>query len=120
MKSIMQKEKRCYITGGIYDLHKHHIFGGACRNLSEKYGLTVYLRSDWHNMSKYGVHFDKEFDLRLKRAAQKAFERDHSRVEFMAIFGKNYIWNDEDETQFKNFWSEEDFKLTEPEELFEM
>lgn len=112
MRSVIQKEKRCYKTGGIYDLHKHHIFGGACRNLSEKYGLFVYLRSDWHNMSNYGVHFNREFDLQLKREAQRIFEKTHSRVDFMRIFGRNYLWEDETPEEKRN--DEHLFQLTEP------
>ena len=111
MQSILQTEKRCYKTGGIYDLHKHHIFGGACRNLSEKYGLTVYLRSDWHNMSNYGVHFNREFDLQLKRAAQMAFEKTHSRMDFMRIFGRNYIWDDEQQEEQQSKCNEHEFQL---------
>ena len=44
MKSILQREKKCWVTGDRYNLHEHHIFGGARRKLSEKYGLKVYLR----------------------------------------------------------------------------
>ena len=75
--------------------------------------MTVYLRSDWHNMSNYGVHFNREFDLQLKRAAQREFEKTHSRMEFMRIFGKNYIWEDEMEEQRRGC-NEDDFQLTEP------
>ena len=119
MLSKLQSEKRCYKTGDTYNLHEHHIFGGARRKLSEKYGLKVYLRADWHNMADYGVHFDKEFDLRLKRAAQRAFEREHSREEFMLIFGKNYIWDDEEDVQ-PAYFGEDAFEILEAETLFEM
>lgn len=89
--SIIQDEKRCYITGWTINLHKHHIFGGSRRKASEKYGLWVWLRYDWHNLSNYGVHFNKELDILLKQAGQEAFERTHSREEFIAIFGRNYL-----------------------------
>lgn len=89
--SIIQSEKRCYVTGWTIDLHKHHIFGGGRRKLSERYGLWVWLRSDWHNQSDYGVHFNKELDTLLKQKGQEAFERNHTRAEFMAIFGRNYL-----------------------------
>ena len=92
-KSIMQSNKECYVTGEEYNLHKHHIFGGANRKLSERYGLWVYLRADYHNMSNYGVHFDKDFDLRLKSEAQGAAMNKHgwSIEDFIHIFGKNYL-----------------------------
>ena len=92
MESIIQKEKECYITGSINNLHCHHIFGGANRKLSEKYGLKVWLRADWHNMSSYGVHFNRTLDLQLKQVGQLAFEsRFGTREDFRRIFGKSYL-----------------------------
>lgn len=93
-KSIMQREKECYVTGAIGNLHEHHIFyGSGLRKKSEHYGLKVWLRADYHNMSDYGVHFDKEFDLKLKREAQeKAMEKyGWSVEEFIEKFGRNYV-----------------------------
>lgn len=90
--SILQNEKSCYITGQTGALHKHHIFGGIGRRaLSEKYGLWVWLAPEWHNMSALGVHYNRALDLELKQAAQRAFERGHSRAEWMSIIGKNYL-----------------------------
>ena len=91
-KSIMQDEKVCYITGSTEGLHKHHIFfGTANRKHSEEYGCLVYLRADWHNLSNYGVHFNKKLDLRLKRECQTRFEELYGHEKFMALFGKNYL-----------------------------
>lgn len=89
--SLLQTQKECYATGRIDALEKHHIFGGANRKFSEKYGLWVYLTHDYHNEPPYGAHFDKQFGERLKRVAQKAFEKNHSREEFMQIFGRNWL-----------------------------
>ena len=91
MQSLMQNEKVCYITGSVEGLHKHHIFGGPNRSKSEEYGLWVWLRADWHNMSRYGVHFDKRLDIRLKQDAQEAFEKVHGHEAFMREFGKNWL-----------------------------
>lgn len=90
-KSIMQDEKECYITGSTENLHKHHIFFGSNRKNSEKYGCWVWLRADWHNMSSYGVHFDRELDLRLKAECQAKFEAIWGHEKFMHIFGRNYL-----------------------------
>ena len=90
-KSIMQTEKECYITGSTEGLHKHHIYFGSLRQNSEKYGCWVWLRADWHNMSNYGVHFDRELDLRLKRECQERFEAIHGHEKFMQVFGRNYL-----------------------------
>ena len=68
MKSILQNKKECYITKSTIHLHRHHIFEGtANRKLSEQDGLWIWLRADWHNLSDYGVHFNKELDLKLKK-----------------------------------------------------
>lgn len=90
--SIIQSEKKCFITGSELNLHEHHIMHGtANRKLSEKYGLKVWLRADWHNMASYCVHNDPELDLYLKRVAQKAFEKKYSHEKWMQVFGKNYL-----------------------------
>jgi hypothetical protein len=94
MKSIIQNSKQCYITGATDNIHEHHIFfGSGKRKLSEKYGLKIWLRADWHNMADYGVHFDKELDLQIKQMAQrKAMQHYEWTVEdFIGIFGKSYI-----------------------------
>ena len=93
MKSILQTAKECYKTSDTYNLHKHHIFGGANRKNSERYGLWVWLRADWHNMENYGVHFDKDFDRELKAIAQEAAMKEYEWTvdDFIRIFGRNYI-----------------------------
>lgn len=93
-KSIIQSEKVCYITGTPYNLHEHHIFEGyGVRQLSEQYGLKVWLREDWHDTTDYSVHFNKALDLELKRMAQeKAMEYyGWTTEDFIKIFGRNYI-----------------------------
>ena len=93
-KSILQDKKECYITKSTINLHKHHIFEGtANRRLSEEDGLWVYLRADYHNMSDYGVHFNKELDLELKKKAQKKWQEFYgkSTEDFIKRYGKNYL-----------------------------
>lgn len=90
-QSILSNERKCYVCGDIYNLHKHHIFMGAYRKKSEEYGCWVYLRADWHNMSNYGVHFNRKLDLKLKREAQAKFEEIYGHKFFMQVFGKNYL-----------------------------
>lgn len=92
-KSILQDEKVCYITGrSDCVLHKHHIFGGnANRPISEREGFFVYLIPHFHNMSDEGVHFNKPLDLMLKQACQRKYEETHTRDEFVAMIGKNYL-----------------------------
>ncbi|MFQ7472760.1 MAG: hypothetical protein ACLULK_01705 [Anaerovoracaceae bacterium] len=90
-KSILQEEKKCFVTGREYGLHKHHIYGGGNRKISEKYGFFVYLIPELHNMSNKGVHFNKEFDMYLKKLCQVEFEKTHKREEFMNLIGRNYL-----------------------------
>ena len=91
MKSIIQDEKKCFISGQTFWLEEHHIFfGRANRKLSEQYGLKVWLTRDHHRGIK-GVHNNRELDLTLKRLAQTVFEETHTREEFRNIFGKSYL-----------------------------
>ena len=70
----------------------HHIFfGNPNRKLSEKYGMKVYLVPKYHREHPHGVHRNRQNDLKVKRYAQARFEEEHSREEFMEIFGRSYL-----------------------------
>ena len=95
-KSIMHDGKECYLCGanGTCDaLHWHHIFGGPNRKHSERFGLKVRLcGQQCHENGQEAVHKNRQIDLALKAAGQRAFERIHgTREDFMKIFGKNYL-----------------------------
>lgn len=96
-KSIMQEDDHiCYLceANGTMDyLHWHHVFGGANRKKSEKYGLKVRLCGQkCHENGKNAVHRNRETDLAIKAAGQRAFEEHHgTRQDFMRIFGRNYL-----------------------------
>lgn len=92
-KSIMQSEKKCYITGSTSNLHKHHIyFGNANRKISERNGFWVWLTGALHNQSNDGVHCgNKALDLKLKQECQSEFEKTHTREEFRKLIGKSYL-----------------------------
>lgn len=91
MKSILQDKKECFVTHREYGLHKHHIYGGANRRISEQHGFFIYLIPELHNMSDKGIHFNKDFDLEVKQLCQREYEKTHTRAEFMALIGRNYI-----------------------------
>lgn len=94
MNSIIQEEKVCIFTGFTKNLEEHHIFyGTGKRKLSEKYGLKVWVRSDLHKFTKCSIHQNpnKGLDLRLKKLGQEAFEKCYPKLDFMEIFGRNYI-----------------------------
>lgn len=94
MKSVLEPSgsRVCYECGA-YGAEEHHIFYGTSnRRKSEKYGLKVHLCSRHHRDSREGVHGEnRELDLCLKRIGQQAFERTHTRKEFMDEFGRNYL-----------------------------
>lgn len=91
----MQTDHECYFCGRKYGLEKHHVFAGvANRKISEREGLWVYLCQDFNkgcHRGTDGAQYDKEKNLLLKQDAQFAFEKTHSRAEWMEIIGKNYL-----------------------------
>lgn len=90
MESIIQSVKQCWVCHARYPLHKHHIYGGRNRQVSEENGFTVYLCFD-HHTGKHGVHNLPYADLMLKRTCQAAYEQDHTRDEFIELIGKSYL-----------------------------
>lgn len=107
MKSIMHiKDGTCFLCSKLnknvqakYPLQEHHVvFGTAGRRLSEKYGLKVYLCLDHHLYGPDAVHRNKSVKDYLCKEAQKRFEEIYPTLSFIAIFGKNYL-NEEDRQQ---------------------
>lgn len=82
-----------YSTERYGNLHRHEVFFGSNRQKSIKYGLVVFLTPEMHNMSNAGVHFNREFDLELKRIAQETAMQYYgwTTEEFIRIFGKSYL-----------------------------
>ena len=75
-------------------LDKHHIFGGAYRKKSEKYGLHVYLcHHDWHIFGKNAAHNNPTVMRELHEYGQrKAMEENNWTLdEFIKQFGRNYL-----------------------------
>ena len=98
MKSIMQTDKECYLCRKYFDisndrgLHLHHIYEGTGnRPRSTEMGAVIYLCAKHHNMSNYGIHFNKDVDLMVKQECQRKFEEAHTREEFMQLIGRNYL-----------------------------
>lgn len=93
-KSVISNDPKCFACKTQINLHKHHIYGGVGRrNLSEEYGCWVYLCARHHNMSDFGVHQDKGFDLGLKKLCQEKLMYEHgwTREQFIATFGRSYL-----------------------------
>lgn len=91
MRSIIQQKKECYACHTTIGLECHHVFGGtANRKMSEKYGLKVWLCND-HHTGANGIHRNQDMMDRMHMIGQMAFEKEHSKDEFIKIFGKNYL-----------------------------
>lgn len=85
MKSIIQEERECIVCKS-QNVEEHHVFyGTANRRLSEKYGLKVWLCPMHHRDSRWGVHFNKELDSRMKEIAEERF-RDIYDYDFQRLF----------------------------------
>jgi hypothetical protein len=92
MKSIMQDEKVCFLTGSTVGLDKHHVYHGSRRKAADEWGCWVWLRHD--------VHMDLHerntaADRMLKGLCQRRFEELHGHDKFMQVFGKNYLMEEE-------------------------
>ena len=91
IQSVLQDEKKCWICGSMVDLERHHIMSGtANRKLSERYGLWCYLCYR-HHTGPGGAQYNRVLNRELRMYAQMAFERTHTREEWMKVFGKNYL-----------------------------
>ena len=91
-KSILQEnDEICFLCGGYGACEWHHIYGGANRKLSEKYGLKVRLHHNCHNESPDGVHYSKQVMDYLRETGQKAFIKAYPELDFIKIFGVNYL-----------------------------
>lgn len=91
-KSIMQKDD-LWSTEHFAGCHKHHVFGGANRKLSEQDRLFIYLTPRMHNMSNDGIHFNKSFMDYAHKIGQVSWMRYYHKTkeEFILRYGKNYL-----------------------------
>lgn len=97
-RSIIQNDqiKRCYFTHEYRSrdgrpLEKHHVMNGSLRDWAEKEGLWIWVDAGIHDRLHddwFGVLVQKRL---LKQIAQEAYEREHTRKEWMSVVHKNYI-----------------------------
>ena len=91
MHSIISNEKKCFMCGSTKWLECHHIFGGANRKKSDKYGLVVYLCKWCHNEPPDGVHHNRDNMDWLRQIGQRRFNDVYPELNFRELFGKNYL-----------------------------
>lgn len=110
MKSIVQQNsehKTCFLCGrnGTGDpLERHHICGGCNRKKSEEDGLWVWLCGNrCHRNGKAAVHMDKVTMEAFHKIGQRAYETHiGSRENFMKRYGKNYLEDEKDFSEYMN------------------
>lgn len=95
---LHEKNGTCYLCMLLYgdstyhsNLHKHHVFGGANRKFSEEDGLTVWLDIAHHEYGPEAVHENIEIMRLLQKEAQRAYEKTHTREQFMIRYGRNFL-----------------------------
>ena len=96
--SILRTEQGvCYICRRHTGTQLHHIYYGPKRKMSDENGLIVHLCMDCHLNAPHAVHRCIDTDLKLRQRCQRAFERSHTRDEFVSLVGKNYLTKKENE-----------------------
>lgn len=95
---MISKPDRCFLgLKGCMGrpLHRHHLIGGANRQKSEKYDLTVMLCPYCHQY----VHEHNEYNLRLKKVAE---------IHCLIVFGwtvdkfiEEFSWNYLDDNELE-------------------
>jgi len=92
-KSLLQRNKACYICGTTFNLHLHHIFyGSANRSISDGDGCVVYLCLD-HHLGANGVHYNHKLDQALKARCQMAWQKQNDKTteDFIKRYGRSYL-----------------------------
>ena len=97
---IQPKDGGCYLCQKLHDdytvkrTEEHHVyFGRGQRAISEANGFKVHLcrKHHTHNGGPEAVHRNHEICLLVQQDVQRAFEKTHSREEFVKLIGKNYL-----------------------------
>lgn len=103
-KSILQeKDGTCYLCRKLYgnyqrypSVHKHHVYPGVLRSVSEREGFIVYLCPEHHNMSPESVHADQRLMREIQMDCQKKYEETHTRQQFRDLMYNRSYLEDED------------------------
>lgn len=100
-KSIIQQDREhCFLCGrnaraDYFGLEEHHVFEGyGKREISEQYGLKVYICGDkCHRNGKDSVHKNAKVARELKARVQEIAMQHYgwSIEDFISIIGKNYL-----------------------------
>lgn len=80
----------CSICGNI-GAELHEVYYGKNRQLSIQYKMQIRLCANHHRIGKSAIHNDKDFSDRIKREYQEKFIVMYPDLDFVKIFGKNYL-----------------------------
>ena len=90
-ESLLATESHfCFFCGRYGDTAVHEmVYGRGRRELCKEDGLYVFLCPACHKW-EHEVGLERD-GVTLKQMAQMAYERNHTREEFMKRYGKNYL-----------------------------
>lgn len=85
--------RECEICGSTRWLERHHVYNGAYRKKSEKFGAVADLCHFCHNEPPNGVHHNAERMRQLKAKYQMLIMDKYgmSEEDFIREFGKSYL-----------------------------
>ena len=89
-KSLFNTDQgKCYLCKRYGDTARHEVYGASNRAFSKKLGMWVDICPLCHKR----VHAENDIDL--KREGQRLFEEEYGHERFMAVFGRNYLEEEE-------------------------
>ena len=89
--SKIQSDKVCYLTGRHDNLVRHHcLYGTHQRRKAEQDGLWVWLNAYEHRYIHDTIE-GRPILHELQKEAQRVYEREHTREEFIKRYGKTYL-----------------------------
>lgn len=87
MGTITDYEKLCAVCNGPSDNMHHLIFGRGLRKLADEDGLVIPLCIRCHNE----IHSSTAASKLSRICGQLAYEKTHSRQDFIKRYGRSYI-----------------------------
>lgn len=100
---LHKKDGTCYLCIKLDSIyckypvtHKHHVYGGPNRRISEENGFTVNLCPGHHEFTEAAVHRNYEYMRLIQEDCQREYEKEHTRQQFMDLIGKNYLEDKDD------------------------
>lgn len=101
---VRQEPGTCYLCVRLHGnyvqhraLHKHHVYDGPNKPISEEHGFWVYVCWRHHTYGKEAAHEQIDSLRIMQEDVQREYEKTHTRQQFMALIGRNYLEEDKDD-----------------------